>query len=249
MMTFATKIALKMAAIVLCVLGPDSSAFCISPSKRLSYTALDMGKGLNKAKNKQAALAKKMDLARQQKEGVVQDDASDKSIQSLSDAEIKKRNDQLRFEQLLQQESSNVLNNYSKDGYLSKEQEEEEISAARRGVDRLFEGDPAPYDVFEGLVDIKTSNAIGTSGAKRLIPKEGEYLIVVTDPRMKSDELREAVKTLSVDLPSELRKKLIVINADSPAENRKYVGVVVLYCMAEQVYAPYSSLLYSSVDG
>lgn len=184
-----------------------------------------MGKGLNKAKNKQAALAKKMSLARQQKDGnaVEEEQSSEKSIQSLSDAEIKKRNDQKRFEQLLKSESANVLNNYSKDGYLSKDQEEEEISAARRGVDRLFEGDPAPYDVFEGLVDIQTSNPIGVGGAKRLTPKPGEYLIVVTDPRMKSDELRDAVRSLSIDLPAEIRKKLIVINADSPAENRRYV--------------------------
>lgn len=212
-------------AVVLIPSRHATTAFhVVSPSsKRLSLVALEMGKGPNKAKNKQTELAKRMALARQQKDGSVDEEgaSSDKSIQSLSDAEIKKQNDELRFEQLLKQESSNILNNYSKGGYLSKEQEEEEISAARRGVDRLFEGDPAPYDKFEALVDITTSNRIGPSGAKRVTPNPGDYLIVVTDPRVKSDELREAVKCLSVALPAEIRKKLIVINADSPAENRR----------------------------
>jgi hypothetical protein len=206
--------------------GRDTAdAFHVTPSLRTSFTALEMAKGLNKAKNKQAALAKKMELARQQKEGTPSEpaDSSDKSIASLTEAEIKKRNDQLRFEQLLKQESAIVLNNYSKDGYLSKEQEEEEISAARRGVDRNFEGDPAPSDAFECLVDVQTNHAIGPSGAKRLFPKPGEYLVVVTEPRLKSDELRETIRTLNVDLPAEIRKRLIIINADSPAVNRRWL--------------------------
>jgi len=217
------KLSLLM-TIAVVLLAHDTAAFQVSPHQRISLTVLEMGKGLNKAKNKQAALAKKLELARQQKEGTdapLKEEESKTSISSLSDAEIKKKNDQLRFEQLLKQESASVLNNYSTDGYLSKEQEEEEISAARRGADRLFEGDPSPYDVFESLVDVQTNNPIGISGAKRLTPKPGEYLVVVTDPRIKSDELRDAARTLNVDLPAEIRKRLIIINADSPAENRR----------------------------
>lgn len=90
-----------------------------------------MGKGLNKARNKAADLARKMELARKEKEGG-DSEGSEKSIAKLSEAEIKKKNDRLRFKQLLQQESANVLNAYSKDGYLSKEQEEDEISAVRK---------------------------------------------------------------------------------------------------------------------
>lgn len=188
-----------------------------------STCKLNMGKGLNKAKNKQAALAQKLKLAREQKDDTAQEEQelSEVSISSLSDAELKKKNDQLRFEQLLNQEASNVLNNYSSDGYLSKEQEEEEIVAARRGVDRLFEGDPAPYDVFESLVDVQSNEALGLHGAKQVIPNPNDFLIVLTDPRFKSDELRDTIKAISVDLPAELRKKLIIINADSSAENRR----------------------------
>lgn len=197
-----------------------------------NVVVLEMGKGLNKARNKQANLLKKMELARQQNDPASTTAADDapKSLKSLSNAEIKKQNDQKRFEQLLQQESSNVLNAYSKDGYLSKEQEEEEITAARAGVERLFEGDPAPVQPFEELVSIRSENAIGKGGASRLVPwlrkneaRRGEFLIVLTDPRMKSPELRETVKNLSANLPVNLKERLIVINADSPAENRRYV--------------------------
>ena len=230
-------------ALLLAVMTPQSTdAFSVAPpfitsrNQHQSLIALKMGKGLNKAKNKQAALAQKLKLAREQKDGTISQKAqetSEASIASLSDAEIKKKNDQLRFEQLLKQEASNVLNNYSSDGYLSKEQEEEEISAARRGIDRLFEGDPAPYNVFESLVDVQSNEALGVHGAKQVVPKPGDFLIVLTDPRFKSDELRETIKAISVDLPAELRKKLIIINADSPAENRRYVTfitIILLVC-------------------
>ena len=98
------------------------------------------------------------------------------------------------------------------------------------GADRLFEGDPAPSEPFEELVSIKTGNAIGKAGASRLVPwlrknaeRHGEYLIVLTDPRMKSAEMRQTIKRLSINLPADLRDKTIVINADSPAENRRWL--------------------------
>jgi hypothetical protein len=223
---------MKTAFWVAVLLVQQGQAF--SPSRKCvvprNFVVLEMGKGLNKARNKQADLLKKMELARQQKEGDATDENAPNSLQRLSSAEIKKQNDQKRFEQLLKQESSNVLSAYTRDGYLSKEQEEEEISAAISGVERLFEGDPAPVEPFEELVSIKSENAIGKGGASHLVPwlrknaaRRGEFLIVLTDPRMKSPELRETVKNLSVNLPATLRERLIVINADSPAENRRYV--------------------------
>lgn len=94
-----------------------------------------MGKGLNKARNKQAELRRKMELAKQQnRKADDEDDANgdDKSSSGrLSDEEMKERNDRLRFEELLKRGSSSVLNDFSSDGYLTKEQEEEEINAAR----------------------------------------------------------------------------------------------------------------------
>jgi hypothetical protein len=81
---------------------------------------------------KQADLRRKLELAKQQNKEEDDDNqpvASKKSL--LTDKEIKERNDRLRFEELLQKGSSSVLNDYSSDGYLNKNQEEEEIDAAR----------------------------------------------------------------------------------------------------------------------
>jgi hypothetical protein len=96
-----------------------------------------------------------------------------------------------------------------------------------RGLDRLFEGDPAPTQPFEELVSIKSENAIGDTGMRRLVPwlknTKSDYLIVVCDPRVKSPELREAATSLYSGLPKDMLSKLIVVNADTPAESRRWL--------------------------
>lgn len=98
-----------------------------------------------------------------------------------------------------------------------------------RGVDRLFEGDPAKTLPFEDLVMIENENALGEAGAKRLIPwlnksssKHLDYLVILSDPRPKSTEMRSSMKNLS-SLSPEIKSRMIVINADTPAENRRYL--------------------------
>jgi hypothetical protein len=95
-----------------------------------------MGKGLNsRARNKQAALRQKMEEAKRQKrkaEGVQDDSEGKDNDHLMSDDEIRERNDRLRFEELLKKGSATVLNDYSSDGYLNKQQEEEEIDAASK---------------------------------------------------------------------------------------------------------------------
>lgn len=107
---------------------------------------------------------------------------------------------------------------------------------AGSGRDLLFEGDPAPTECFEELVSIKTENAIGVSGQQRLVPwlrknvaRQQDYIVVLTDPRMQSLELRETVKVLMNELPNDIKSRLIVINADSPAENRRWLKKVGLF--------------------
>jgi hypothetical protein len=94
----------------------------------------------------------------------------------------------------------------------------------------MFEGDPAPADPFEELVNIKTENGIGRQGAERLVPwlkknaeRQSDYLVVFCDPRMKSTELQQAVQNIVVDLPAPMLSRTIVINADTPAENRRWL--------------------------
>lgn len=97
-------------------------------------------------------------------------------------------------------------------------------------MDRIFEGDAAPTQPFEELVNIKSENAIGDTGMRRLVPwlknTKTDYLIIVCDPRVQSPELREAVQKLNVGLSQEMLNKLIVINADTPAENRRWLKKV-----------------------
>jgi hypothetical protein len=94
-----------------------------------------------KMRNNQAALAQKLALAKEQankKDG--EDDgtnainAKKEAAARLSAAEIKEKNDRLRFEELLRTQASTVLNDYSSDGYKNHQQENEEIMAARKYI-------------------------------------------------------------------------------------------------------------------
>jgi hypothetical protein len=97
-----------------------------------SLTTLGMAKSINK----QADLMKKLKEAKQQaKESsgeTVEESANTKETTELSAKEVKERNDRLRFQQLLEEGGTSMLNDYSSDGYLNRQQEEEEISAARK---------------------------------------------------------------------------------------------------------------------
>jgi hypothetical protein len=94
-----------------------------------SSTVVGMAK---KMRNSQAELAKKMALAREQK---AQEEGADLQVpeaaERLSSREIKERNDRLRFEELLQTQSTS-FNDVSSDGYLNARQEEAEIDAYRK---------------------------------------------------------------------------------------------------------------------
>jgi len=180
----------------------------------------------NKRRNKQAELMKKMELAKKQKLEKSGQGDSDKDTKSKMTAEeIKVRNDRKRFEELLNSESVTHMSELGGGTYLTSKQQDEEIDAAFTGVDRLFEGDPAPIQPFQDLINFKSENAIGKAGTDRLLPwlkknSSKDYIICICDPREKSDDLRKAMKSL----PGKLRgKKVIFVSADSPAENRRWV--------------------------
>ena len=98
-----------------------------------------------------------------------------------------------------------------------------------KGLDRIFEGDPAKEEPFQDLVRVENGNALGEAATKRLLPwlnknsaKQMDYLVIVSDPRPKSSELRTAMRKM-VKLPPDILSNLIVINADTPAENRRHL--------------------------
>jgi hypothetical protein len=200
---------------------------------------LGMGKGLNKARNKQGELARRLELAKQQRENSAPDDQKAR----LSDEEIKIRNDRLRFEEMLRANvalgGENDFYNYDETGkYLSSLQSESDSKGTNSGrvmrrklvTERLLAGDAAPVAPFEELVSISSENALGSAGASRLVPwlrknevRRSDYLVILCDPRPKSKELRTTIKQLSGKVPPEILSRTIVINADSPAENRRWI--------------------------
>ena len=99
-----------------------------------------------------------------------------------------------------------------------------------RGVRRLYEGDPAPVSPFADLLDIHTGEPLGESGIgpwlrSKSIPSD-DYLVVISDPRPKSLELRNAMRRLSnggSGVGSEVLKRCVIVNSDTPAENRRFV--------------------------
>jgi len=99
-----------------------------------SLLVVSMGKGLNRARDKQAALRQKMEEAKRQKQKTEgkEKPGEQEGKGQVSDEEIRERNDRLRFEELLKKGSAAVLNDYSSDGYLNKQQEEEEIDATSK---------------------------------------------------------------------------------------------------------------------
>lgn len=193
--------------------------------------------------NKQANLASKMADAKRQRELVEKGidpsaaaEAATKTPAALTDKEIKERNDRQRFDDLL---NSSVMGGgldslgggdglSSDDEYLTEEQEDEEADAAFRGIDRIYEGDPAPTAPFPNLIKYFDSKPVGDAGTKRIVPwiktpGSRDFVVVVSDPRPKSTELRAAMKMLAAKLPKDLLEKIAIVSADGPGENRRFV--------------------------
>lgn len=189
-------------------------------------TSLSMGK----SRNKQADLRRKMELAKQQKEEVTSSGGGQAKEKPLTDEEIRERNDRLRFEELLKKEGATMLNDYSsQEGYLNKNQEEDEIIAYKKGADRLFENDPAPTECFERLIDVTTEKSLAKKGSQHLVPwltaglDEHDYRVIICDPRPQSLEFHQAITDLNAALPNDIKDRLYYINADTPAENRRWM--------------------------
>jgi hypothetical protein len=198
-------------------------------------------------RNKQLDLAKKMAEAKRQKEArekgldataaLIDDKKEDN--QRMSDEEMKVINDRKRFEEFLNSEAATVNYSIGNGNYKTSSQEEEEINAYHRGVDRIMEGDPAKEAPFYDIVNIHTGNALGKEGASRMLPwlntNQKDYLVIITDPREKSLDLRSTIKGISANFPPNELSKLIVINADTPSENKRYlkkndISNVNVYC-------------------
>jgi len=237
-------------AVMLLLLVSSSSTTCafaftatsVLPHRNTMSSTVMFAMNKKNKFNKQKDLAAKMAEAKRQRElaeggdvpsATSEDDSSKDATNSsgqLSDKEIKLRNDRQRFADMLENSMSSANSDLGDGYYLTVEQENENANAVYRGITRLYEGDPAPTSPFVDLLNIETGEPIGQGGMKRLVPWEGsrsasssDYLIVVTDPRPKSVELRTAMKRLAGGLSNDMLAKCVVINTDTPAENRRFI--------------------------
>ncbi|KAL7526478.1 hypothetical protein ACHAXR_002807 [Thalassiosira sp. AJA248-18] len=248
--TTAMLALLMMLQIVMQNSIPTAHAF--TPSLRTSIasirTTTSQLAAINKKNskfNKQKDLAAKMAEAKRQRELELAGDGDDDTAaqpttassskeeeeRELTPKEIKLRNDRQRFADMLDNSMSSggSGSDLDKGYYLTVEQENENADAVFKGIVRLYEGDPAPTSPFTELLNIENGEPLGKGGMKRLLPWEGsqstassDYIIVITDPRPKSLELRTAMKRLVGSLDSGVLKKCVVINTDTPAENRRF---------------------------
>lgn len=248
----AAAVAITM-AVIASSSSPGAFAFSSSPAKShltrgggstgndISTSSLHAMNKRNKF-NKQKDLAAKMAEAKRLREqgeagngGTVSASAEENTTSSpsnaqLTDKEIKLRNDRQRFADMLENSMTSSNGDLGDGYYLTVEQENENADAVFRGISRLYEGDPAPSAPFTELLNIQNGEPLGQGGMKRLVPWEGsknagssDFMIVVTDPRPKSVELRTAMKRLVGALSADLLAKCVVINTDTPAENRRFV--------------------------
>lgn len=214
---------------------PTANAFTLQHSSPRTKTSLSAAMNRKSGKfNKQNDLAAKMAQAKQLREGgsSIEEEQTITNIDNkkeLSPGEVKLRNDKQRFADMLEN-SLTGGGDLEKGYYMTEDQENENADAVFRGVIRLYEGDPAPTTPFTQLLNIENGQPLGKGGMKRFVPWEGsrtnaseDYLVVITDPRPKSIELRTAMNRMVGALSADVLRKCVVINTDSPAENRRFL--------------------------
>eukprot|EP00980_Cylindrotheca_fusiformis_P028612 scaffold22620_cov131-Cylindrotheca_fusiformis.AAC.7 len=170
-----------------------------------------MAKGFNKAQSKQAELAKKMELARKQKqhEDSTSDDKRSPDTRSDPRATAPMDRDREVFQRLLDSTKGAIPTDTDTEAAFISQ-----IKAGQKKVKRKKKP-PAPNDQqakedkdkkrraaqrihFESLIDVQTSTELGSIGAAKLVPWVPPYLndclIVFADPRTNSAELRQSIK-------------------------------------------------------
>ena len=197
-----------------------------------------MGKGLNRARNKQAEMAKKMELAKKQKDRLVETDGQhDDKLES----------DRLLFAELLaksspppaitsqptnpQSERKSTENTRNKPKVKAKDVKRKKKAHGSQDAAEepqhdvpLQQGDTAKRRHFESLLET-SQKPLGAAGAAQLVPWVPpyltNYLVIVADPRRQSGDLRQRIQYLTLNLSPEILSQVIVITADSHEETIK----------------------------
>lgn len=191
-------------------------------SMRPKAVSLLMGKGFNRAKNKQAELAKKLANARQQHD-------------PTNDIKIKQRE---LFDKLLTSTRGAIPTDMDTNsafiapikagqGAKKKIQKPQPKTKPSRPSSKEKKEDEkiAQRQFFEALLDMETSKVLGPIGAAQLVPWVPPYLtdclVVFADPRANSGDLRQTLKYLISSLnnqPDKFSQQIAFITADSIPE-------------------------------
>lgn len=172
-----------------------------------------MGKGFNRAKNKQAELARKLEVARKGKENGTQ-----KENQPNEKTDDGNGLDRELFEKLLTTTKGAVPGI----GRERRKKDKKPKPPLKTKVEKdEWNEKISQRSFFEDLIDLKTSQTLGPINAARLVPWVPPYLkdclVVFTDPRHNSGGLRQTLKYMKSEL-------------EGRDSNEKYNQQVVFVC-------------------
>ncbi len=238
-------------AVVILSFHCDSFLLTLPPPARSRLCCdtmpLCMGNGLNRARNKEAELRKKMERAKQQnkkEETAAPPPTNDEVLKEQNEEEYNR----LLFAELLAKSQPVVNEKTFRQSESSPKADRHKVSAKRikrkkKAVRQqtneqvnddhdedvpLQQGDTAKRRHFESLVEVSATvgdQPLGAARAAQLVPWVPPYLskfmVVVSDPRRQSGDLRQAIQYLTSNLPPEIAHQMIVISADSNEETQR----------------------------
>lgn len=212
--------------------GTSRSSHRTAASRR-PLTPLFMGKGFNRAKNKQAELAKKMELARKGKE-------NGEEVPKSEDVKDYQSKDRALFEQLLTttkgaiptaRDAESDAFSPIKVGYEKKKKVKKPKPPPQPKVEKKAEKVPQ-RSFFEDLIDIETGKTLGPIDAAKLVPWVPPYLtdclVIFTDPRTNSGDLRQTFKYMTSTLEDQdnnekFNQQVIFVCAESVQEMKSWL--------------------------
>jgi hypothetical protein len=195
-----------------------------------------MAKGFNKARNRQAELAKKMELAKQQHHDVTNSIETEPSSTESSSSD----EDRELFQKLLDTTQGALPTDLDTDsafiaaikaGKKKEKLKKKKPSPPKSKEEKHPKKEKAAQRIhFESLIDLETRKELGSISAAQLVPWVPPFLndclIVFADPRKTSGDLRQTIKYLSSacdnlkddNRKQKITKQVICITVDSVSE-------------------------------
>ncbi|KAL3944433.1 MAG: hypothetical protein SGBAC_001511 [Bacillariaceae sp.] len=210
-----------------------------------------MGKGFNKARNKQAQLAEKLNISKQQ-EGKLVEPRDDKKKSGdgnePSQEDFQRLLDSTLWAMPTEDDSNSAFIPEIKVGKPKKKKvrkdpqakidAERAVAEKKRMEQEAKKRNNAQRRYFEPLVNVETNQALGVIDSAQLVPWVPPYLkdclIVIVDPRPNSAELRQSIQYLgSVVEPNKeeedkksqrtIQDQVIFVTADSTKEAQAWL--------------------------